>query len=56
MDARLGTQASLVSALFFAVLGLSRDPDSALFSEPWFIPVIVAVLWTSLKSDGVVGI
>jgi hypothetical protein len=39
---------SLWAALIFSALEYLKD-NSSFVSDPWFMPVIVAVLWTAYK-------
>jgi hypothetical protein len=49
-DEQTGVQVALGAALLFSLVGLANDTNSALFAEAWFIPIIVALLWTSFKA------
>jgi hypothetical protein len=40
---------SLLASLIFSVLLFMKDSSNAVVSDPWFIPVIAAVLWISYK-------
>jgi branched-subunit amino acid transport protein len=40
---------SLIAALIFSILFLIKEPHNKTVSDPWFLPVIVAVLWISYK-------